>query len=61
MLRERRRRTIMFGSIEKKKIDTVSEANYLVNFIESEQLFALQRSVEACTLLFDSRIFFSKY
>jgi len=35
-LREAHRRT--FGSIGKKKIDAISEANYPVNFVESEQI-----------------------
>lgn len=38
MLREAHRRMVTFGSIEKKKIDTVSEANYPINFVESEQI-----------------------
>lgn len=37
-LREARGRTITFGSVGRKKIRAVSEANCPVNFVESEQI-----------------------
>lgn len=58
-LREAHRKTITFGSIGKKKIDTVSEANYPINFVESEQIdSSLFEEPRKRILLFESKDIF---